>query len=63
MKIEFDAKHKIFQLTCPEMCYAFAINDTGRLMNLHWGAPLDSFSDYEILLDNPTIMAPYVKRS
>ena len=46
MKIEFDAKHQMFQLTCPEMCYAFAITESGRLMNIHWGTPLDSFSDW-----------------
>ena len=63
MKIEFDAKHKMFQLTCPEMCYAFAITESGRLMNIHWGTPLENFSDYEMLLDDPTVMTPYVKRS
>lgn len=61
MRIEFDEKHKIFQLSCSEMGYAFAINHTGRLMNLHWGNPLNSFEDYEPLLDSSIVMEPYKK--
>ncbi len=39
-----------------EMEYAFAVNQYGRLINLYWGAPNRSESDYDILLSyNPVI--------
>ena len=62
MKIEFNAEKKIFQLSCPEMSYAFAVTDNekapGRLINLHWGAPVCSTDDYEHLLPD-TYTIPY----
>jgi len=63
MNIIFDKQHQIFQLSCSEMSYAFAITDTGRLMHLHWGTPLERLQDYQPLLDSPTLMTPYEKRT
>lgn len=63
MRIEFNEQYKIFQLSCSEMSYAFTINEEGRLMNLHWGNPINNFGDYEPMLDCPAIMKPYVRGS
>lgn len=63
MRIEFNEKYKIFQITCSEMSYSFAINDEGRLMNLHWGNPLNNFEDYKPLLECSAIMKPYIRGS
>lgn len=41
-----------------EMEYAFAVNQYGRLINLYWGAPNRSESDYDILLSHNPVIKP-----
>lgn len=54
MKIQYYSEEKLFRIVGPEMEYAFAVSDCeiapGRLVNLHWGAPLLSHLDYLPLL-------------
>ena len=56
MKISFNPEFKLFRLVTSEMEYAFAVNHKGELINLHWGAPLNSDGDYAHLIDNFEIM-------
>lgn len=46
MQISFTPETKLFRLTTSEMEYAFAVNNSGELINLHWGAPMYSSEDY-----------------
>lgn len=56
MNIQYDDALKLFRITGPEMEYAFAVSDDplapGRLVNLHWGAPLGCAADYLPLLES-----------
>lgn len=65
MKIQFDEKNKIFQLSCKEMAYAFAITDNARipggLMHLYWGAPVQDISDYEPILKREYTIATNIE--
>lgn len=50
MQITFAPDKKLFRIALPSMEYAFAVNSHGELINLHWGAPMCSDDDYELLL-------------
>ena len=56
MNISFDETRKLFRIVSGEMEYAFAVNPSGRLINLYWGAPNRCDADYDELLKyNPVI--------
>ncbi len=52
LKITFDEKRKLFRLVSEGMEYAFTVNSAGELVNLHWGAPMLSDSDYDPILSD-----------
>ncbi len=62
MKITFDPARKLFRLISTEMEYAFAINEKGELINLHWGSPMCCDEDYSLLLSDNSIMAANIGR-
>ena len=49
MQITFAPEKKLFRINTPEMEYAFAVNSHGELISLHWGRPMTSDADYELL--------------
>lgn len=57
MQISFTPETRLFRLTTSEMEYAFAVNSSGELINLHWGAPMNSDGDYALLLADSSIMS------
>lgn len=52
MNIIFNEKSKLFRIVTSEMEYAFAVNERGELINLHWGEPMVSDGDYSLLLSD-----------
>lgn len=52
MHITYTEKYKLFRLRTSEMEYAFAVNELGEPVHLHWGAPLVSEDDYALLLSD-----------
>ena len=57
MQISFTPETRLFRLTTSEMEYAFAVNSSGELINLHWGAPMHSDGHYALLLADSSIMS------
>lgn len=50
MQITFTPGRKLFRILLHGMEYAFAVNSHGELISLHWGAPMNSDDDYELLM-------------
>ncbi len=59
MNITFNPERKLFRIFSDETEYAFAVNADGRLVNLHWGAPMATDGDYDALLANYPFMSPW----
>lgn len=52
MQITYNQTLKLFRIITPHMEYAFAVNNFGELVNLHWGKPFCEDDDYSLLLSD-----------
>lgn len=55
-RILYNEKNRLFRIRTSEMEYAFAVNENGEPVNLHWGLPLTSEEDYALLLTDGTML-------
>ena len=63
MKIEFNSGKKIFRIYNGSVEYAFFIAEGGNLINLYWGAPVSSFDDYDVFLEDKDFSGKIITRN